>query len=375
MHLLIATGIFMPEIGGPATYAAKLADELVRLGHQVTVLTYSNTTEYPFDDGLPYQVIRVKRTHKIINYYNYYKKVKALMRTGHYDAIYCFDHFSAGLPTVLANKKYKQKILIRVGGDFIWERYIERSGDLVTLRQFYQRKLHLKSEKTRFKLIKWVFQQVDRIIFTTEFQRDIFLDAYHIALEKTDIIHNPVDSSPETKKSSGRSNKEILFAGRFIQKNNINFLIDAFLGMRDKSFQLVLIGEGPLKKRIAERIKNSGLRRVKLLNKIIGLQLIQRLNMGYLVVFPSLTDISPNTLLECLHKRVPFIATSQIGYNWLNGKAILFDPQKEKTLTAALDVLSIPENYRAYQERLAKLNYTHSYRQAAEQTLKIIAQI
>lgn len=40
MKLLICSGIFPPESGGPATYSNTLADELSRRGHEVAVITY-----------------------------------------------------------------------------------------------------------------------------------------------------------------------------------------------------------------------------------------------------------------------------------------------------------------------------------------------
>ena len=42
LKILIATGIYPPDIGGPATYAYNLSRELTRLGHEVNVLTYSD---------------------------------------------------------------------------------------------------------------------------------------------------------------------------------------------------------------------------------------------------------------------------------------------------------------------------------------------
>ena len=74
--------------------------------------------------------------------------------------------------------------------------------------------------------------------------------------------------------------------------------------MQDKSFTLELIGEGPLKPTIEQRIKNLKNKRIKLVDKLIGSQLIEKLAQSYLVVFPSLTDISPNTLLECLQNNL-----------------------------------------------------------------------
>ena len=48
--ILIATGIFPPDIGGPATYVMTLCEELPKLGLEVKVVTYSNEeiTNYKF---------------------------------------------------------------------------------------------------------------------------------------------------------------------------------------------------------------------------------------------------------------------------------------------------------------------------------------
>ena len=38
--LLIATGIYPPDIGGPATFAAKIADGFNKIGYKVQILTF-----------------------------------------------------------------------------------------------------------------------------------------------------------------------------------------------------------------------------------------------------------------------------------------------------------------------------------------------
>ncbi len=40
MKILLATGIYPPDIGGPATYVRHLAQELTKRGTEVTVVTY-----------------------------------------------------------------------------------------------------------------------------------------------------------------------------------------------------------------------------------------------------------------------------------------------------------------------------------------------
>jgi len=64
VKILIATGIFIPELGGPATYIPKFAKALLALGHKLVVISYSDKDVYPEDKALPYEVIRIKRGNK-----------------------------------------------------------------------------------------------------------------------------------------------------------------------------------------------------------------------------------------------------------------------------------------------------------------------
>ena len=369
MKILIAAGIFIPEIGGPATYIANLSQELVNLGHQVTVITYSDRDFYETDKDLSYVVHRIARKNKLSNYYRYYKKLKEENKNEVFDVLYSFDHFSAGLPASWLAKKVNKPLVIRVGGDFIWERYLTRINNPVTLRQFYEKKLHLKEEKFRFKLIKKVFKQVTKIVFTTQFQQDIFVPYYQLPADKLTLISNPVNTKIQ-KAVRENINKEIIFYGRFINKNNLHNLLTAFEAMEDKSFSLVLIGDGVLK----EEILKCKIERVSIENKMSREELHQRLQSAYLTVFPSLTDISPNSLLESLALGVPFISTSEIGFDWLKDKVRMFDPNQPEELTKHLDQLADLENYQAYQQQLAAINYSYDYQELAQDTIKVLNQ-
>jgi glycosyltransferase involved in cell wall biosynthesis len=52
MEILITTGIFPPDIGGPATYVPTIAKALAERGHQVTVLTTSEPENLQWDDSI-----------------------------------------------------------------------------------------------------------------------------------------------------------------------------------------------------------------------------------------------------------------------------------------------------------------------------------
>ena len=123
MKILITTGIFEPEIGGPAKYTPKLAAKLVERGHTVRVLTYSAQASYDFPSGggstfggdakYPFTVERIIRSNKLSNYLRFFYAV--LKNAPRYDIIYSLDWFSAGLPVALAARLIGKKYVVRVG--------------------------------------------------------------------------------------------------------------------------------------------------------------------------------------------------------------------------------------------------------------------
>jgi glycosyltransferase involved in cell wall biosynthesis len=57
VRVVFATGIFPPDIGGPATYVSELASELTARGHGVEVVTYGEGN----DAASPFPVHRIHR--------------------------------------------------------------------------------------------------------------------------------------------------------------------------------------------------------------------------------------------------------------------------------------------------------------------------
>ena len=62
MRVGLITGIFPPDIGGPATFISALGTGLTERGHTVEVVTYSDLARP--DDGWPFRVARVLRSSR-----------------------------------------------------------------------------------------------------------------------------------------------------------------------------------------------------------------------------------------------------------------------------------------------------------------------
>ncbi|MCX6796382.1 MAG: GtrA family protein, partial [Candidatus Falkowbacteria bacterium] len=96
-NVLIATGIYPPDIGGPATYVKTLQEELPKYGSEVRVVTYADDLRQ--ENG----VLKVSRQQNIFfRYWQYFWIVFKLCSWA--GIIYVQGPVSEGLPAFLACK-------------------------------------------------------------------------------------------------------------------------------------------------------------------------------------------------------------------------------------------------------------------------------
>ena len=194
MKILIATGIYPPDIGGPAQYARGVEEAWKKQGHEVTVLAFSAVCR---TGALSWKLPTG------IRHLCYFFCVLFSLRG--VDFVFSPDTFSAALPALCAAKLCGKKVIVRTGGDFLWEQYVERTGDLVLLRNFYGNTNYETDTKVRketrlkrlsmkewlvFRLVRFLFRNADAIIFSTAWQRNIFERPYRLDLKKCFIVEN-----------------------------------------------------------------------------------------------------------------------------------------------------------------------------------------
>ena len=105
LKILICTGIYPPDIGGPATYSKLLFEELPKMGIETRVLSFGEVRHLP----------------KILRHFVYFIKVLKMGRRA--DIIYAQDPVSVGLPAMLAAKILRKKFILKVVGDYAWEQF------------------------------------------------------------------------------------------------------------------------------------------------------------------------------------------------------------------------------------------------------------
>jgi len=330
MKILICTGIFPPDIGGPAQYAKNLREEFIREKHQVKVMSYK------FEKKLP---------SGLRHCFYFLKIIPLVLRT---NLIIALDTFSVGLPVVCAVKIFRRKIIFRIGGDFLWESYVERSGNLMPLKKFYETAPILSvKEKIIFSLTKFVLRNSTALVFSTSWQKEIFEKNYNLNPKKSFIIENFYGKKIA---NLGFKEKKFLWAGRPLRLKNLENLKQVF----------------------AEAKKENGDIKLEIVSGVSQDELMQKIQNCYAVILPSISDVSPNLILEGIMANKPFILTKETGlYGKLKDIGIFIDPLDGEDIKKKVLFLADDNNYKEYKERVANFNFTHSWKQIAGEFLEI----
>lgn len=332
MQILISTGLYPPDIGGPAIYAKNLADQFLKNGDKVKVLPYK------FEKKLPI----------CIRHFLYFLRV--VLSMWNVNLIIALDTFSVGFPTVLASKIFRKKVIMRIGGDFLWESYVERTGYLITLSDFYKEipKLPLK-QRLIFYLQKFALKNCSALAFNTEWQKKIFAKTYGLDSQKTYVIENFYPVRNIISNGTG-GEKNFLWAGRPIKLKNINILKDAF----------------------SEAEKENNSIKLEISEKISWTELMKKIQNCYAVILPSLSDISPNFIIDAISLNKPFILTKETGlYEKLKDIGIFVNPPDKEDIKNKILFLAEEKNYNEYKNRIADFNFTHSWQEIADEFIGI----
>lgn len=370
-RILITSPQFAPDIGGPGSYARNLTQRLSRRGHAIAVLCYGAGGSVQLPDGTSVRRVS-RRIPSGLKHFIFFIRAWQLARRS--DVVLVLDPVIVGAPVALACWLSSKNFLLRVEGDFLWEWYVERTGRELTLRQFYERfaeqKLSCK-EWLMWRMAWWVFLQARRIVFSSSWRREIYKIGYPVREECVAIIKSPW---PKPQPARGARERLFIFAGRFIRIKNLSRLIRAFLAASPPQWRLELIGDGPERLEIERLISQAGARpRVSIKPSLAQGELLKRIASAHALLLPSLSDVSPNVILDCITTATPFLLTRESGfYETAKDVGVFVDPRDEEDIKDKLRLLLDPKFYAEYQLRLQNFGRVHSWTEVAREWLKLI---
>jgi L-malate glycosyltransferase len=251
MRILVLNHEYPPIGGGGGQACKNLADELVRRGHELTILT-AHFRGLPREEGSPQlRIVRLPSLRK------YPFKVGFLGMS-----VYILASIIQGLRTI---RQWKPQM---IHAHFA----VPAGASAFVLHKLtgipYILTVHLGDvpgavpEKTD-RWFRWIFpftipvwKNASKVIAVSDFTAALARDHYPI---KPVVIPNGIPLDPYGGSPSPHQPPGIVFAGRFVPQKNLFVFLEILDSVRDLDWNCVMLGDGPLFDVVVARARELGL--------------------------------------------------------------------------------------------------------------------
>ncbi|MCY3574312.1 MAG: glycosyltransferase family 4 protein [Chloroflexi bacterium] len=306
--LLVASGIFYPEPGGPATYLRALLPALQKRGWQVRVLTYGASQA---DGDCPYPVKRIERK-------SYPLRLATYALAAHRGLAWADVVYSHTIDLPLWTRRRAPRIM-KVVGDQAWERCL-RKGWIppeLGIDDFQQLAGDWRIDWQKRSRSRQVAAQ-DAVIAPSMYLRDMAL-GWGVGPANIHVIYNalPAMELPSEPRHSLRARlgwgdaPTLLTVARLQRWKGIDHLLEALAGLPD--VRLVVAGDGPDRARLEGLALPLG-ERVQFTGRLPAADVLRRMKAADGVALYSAYEGLSHTLLESLRVGTPVLA-SAVGGN------------------------------------------------------------
>lgn len=350
--ILMVTGIYAPDLGGPATYVPKVANELTRRGHEIVVLTLGEVSSKQVSRGsfevvtFPRQQLPLLRTLRSTwAIFVLSKKVDGIFVNG--------LAFQARLANLVRRKPVAQKIV----SDFAWDRaHLWGWFDSDPL-SFQETRGSLKIGLLKV-LRAWWAKGADSIIVPSKHVARL-VAGWGIQASRIHVIPNGVEIPVGTRPAEISLHTKTTFVttGRLIPLKRVAGIIQALVDLPDVG--LLIIGEGPERNQLEELVRKLKLQeRVTFCGAVRHEDALSLMAGCDALVLNSVTEGLSHVALEALALGLPVVATNvggnpEVVVDGLSG--LLFDSTSPLALKDAMQRLAADPQQRERMSQEAKL--------------------
>ncbi len=367
MRILITTPVYPPDLGGPATFVPRLAGHLAREGYRVTVLTFADAPV----TGADFDVVTVPRVFLPLRYAWFF--VRLLRLAARADLLFACEH--PRIFSLAAARLLGRKLVLRMMVDTAWELSFRRGYTADDPGTFRRRRQQLAARVLQ-RLEDAALRRADLVVAVSEHLGRTAL-RIGVAPERTVVCYNlPPDWPQRPTRDDAHRQPEIpgdafqlLVVCRLVSWKGTGDVLDAVEAL-DAPIRLVILGDGPERYRLAERVARSPtLRdRVELAGAVDRDTVHAYMQASDLLVLASLYEGLSHVVLEAMAAGLPVVASDVSGNRELitdgvNGLLVPYGDADR--LAEAIEALRSDTSARArYAERsgqrLAELTEEHS---------------
>jgi len=335
---LIISGIFPPDIGGPASYVSMIADALSEKGYDILVLTLSDNVDL-IDNEYQFKIIRLQRNS--FKPFRWIKTIKTIIKIGRTADVLFVNGLA--MEAVLANLFLRKPLVQKVVGDLAWERSMTMGWVVESFEEFQNQQHGIKIEFLKI-LRSWWTRRSNKLIVPSKYLAR-YVKRWGIPEDRIHVIYNSVNVSDTVQPATIPldANLKIVTVGRLVSWKRFSSLIEAISKLNDVG--LVIVGDGPdrpelealtKRLRVRERVYFAGQR-----SKTETLNLMCACNI---FVLNSSYEGLPHVILEAMSLCLPIVATdvggiSEVISNGESGFLIDFSKNSEELALVLKDLI------------------------------------
>ena len=327
MRIAMLTNNYKPFVGGVPISIERLSKSLRSLGHEVYIFapTYDNQCDEKF--VIRYKSLKGKISGGVVlpNIFDIEieKKFKALK----FDIIHVHHPMLLGNIAQYLGKKYNIPVVYTYHTRY--EEYLhflkpfkllESRGDKVG-----EKILNYSKEKFVPNRIRNFVNRCDLVFAPTETMKEYLLQRGAESKVKVlptgledEYFNENKEGSREVRNKYIRDNKYLFCTvSRLSKEKNLHFFIDGLLELKNKigdCFNTVVIGDGPLKKELEERVQRLGLHNnVTFIGKVDNKKIKEYYGACDLFLFSSKSETQGIVILEAMASKIPVVAVKASG--------------------------------------------------------------
>lgn len=334
-----------PEGGGIQNQIFGISSEMVKMGHEVHILTRNRSYNIQDIGGIHIHgvntILKDQVLTRLIFSKNAAKKIKKIQP----DVLNLSERFSSYFPSKLD----MMKIFTTHNCDaFEFYRDFSYEYNILNMLFFDIKKKCEASVMLNSDIVIALNKSIEEHLYSTGFN-------------KLAIIPNAINC--ELYKNNGDSNY-ILYAGRLNKLKGLDYLLEAYSKI-ETSHRLIIIGKGPEENRLKEYVKLLNLNnKVDFVPWVTQEKLREYLSKCTVFVLPSLFETFGIVLLEAMASGKPVIASDIMGpkdiiLNGING--ILFEKGNIEELKRAIERVLHSEHLRSELGTKARLEVENNY--------------
>jgi glycosyltransferase involved in cell wall biosynthesis len=306
MKVLVVSGIWPPDVGGPASHAPEVAAFLRERGHEVEVVITADRA--PAGEAYPLHWVS-RALPKGVIHARALAAITAHARTS--DVVYTTGMFAR---TAAACTLTRTPSVVKLTGDPAFERMRWRGTFAGGLEEFRRGGGGLEAAALRA-LRSGTLRAATRIVCPSAYLRDAVI-SWGVPAARVTVVPNPAPSVAPLDRDAARRRLDldaqvlVAFAGRFGPQKALDVALDAVSATENVT--LALAGDGDSVAELRRQAEPLG-GRVRFLGPLTRDEVLELFAAADASVLPSAWENLPHAVLESLAVGTPVLATAVGG--------------------------------------------------------------